>query len=129
MEAIYLQILSYAVNVIAVIARLWRSEGWARFPGFDENGKFQINVIGIIVTGVLGSLTILDTVDFTTAVTLQSQLLLLWVIFSGVYGTPASLDFIGTLLGKKQNTGGESETITSDTSSNNEVLVDGEGEA
>ena len=128
MEAMYLQILAYAVIIIAVVARLLRSEGWSLTPTFEKDGKFQVNVIGIILTGVLGSLTILDTVNFSTAVTLQSQVALLWVIFSGVYGTPASLDFIGTLLGNKQ-TNEEQESVTGDVTSNNDALVEGEGEA
>jgi len=131
MDVMVLKALAIVVIFIAIVGRLWRSEGWARFPGFDENGKFQVNVIGIIITGVIGALPILDTLNFDAATTLYLQLALLGTVFTGVYGTPASLDFIGTFLNQKlgnKQTDEEQESVTGDSTSNNEALVEGEGE-
>ncbi|OEC87875.1 MULTISPECIES: hypothetical protein [Methanobacterium] len=97
MDIQILTILAYIVILIAVIARLFRSAGWNLTPAY-VNGKFQINVIPIIIMGFVASIPIMDTVNLIGAITLQAQIALLFTIFTGVYGTTASLDYIGDLL-------------------------------
>jgi hypothetical protein len=92
------QYILLAVVLLAVFVRLLKSEGWDLKPMFYENGNFQINTVFILITGFLGAIPILETVNVIGATTISLQLIAMWTVFAGVYGTPAGIDGIGTIL-------------------------------
>lgn len=88
-----IQILVYLTVLMAVIARLFASAGWKITPAVDENGKFQLNVIFIIITGFMAAIPVVQSLNL-----LGDPIYILITAFTAVYGTPAFLDKVGTVV-------------------------------
>lgn len=84
----------FVVAALAVIFRIWAQSGYKATPFWDkETGKFQLNVVGIIVAGVITAVPIINAVpvdgDFTYTIL---------TTFMTVYGVPAVVDKVGTAV-------------------------------
>lgn len=80
----------YLVAIVAVIFRIWAQAGYGLVP-FYKDGKFQLNVIGIIITG------------FATAVPVVQSIVIVpdpWVSISTTFftvaGVPTFIDKVVT---------------------------------
>jgi hypothetical protein len=83
----------WIVVILGIVARLLASDGWKLGPAFMDNGKFQLNVIPIIIFGALAAAPILQTVDLNA-----NLIYLIFTVFVAVYGTPSALDHIGNFI-------------------------------
>ena len=80
-------LLTYIPVVLGVVARIFASAGWKLTPAWN-NGKFQVNIIPIILVGFLASVPILNSINVTGADPVMAFI----TIFLAVYGAPAVLD-------------------------------------
>ena len=86
--------VAYLLILLAVIARLFASAGWKLTPAIDEKtGKFQVNVIFIILIGFVTAIPVLNTVNLN-----GDPVYVAITIFLSVYGAPAVIDKVGTAI-------------------------------
>jgi len=98
MDPTTIQILVAITVIAAVYLRLVKTEGWDLLPKFYEGGKFQTNTLLIIITAIIAALQTVNFVDYTNISDINQLIIMLWVLFTATYGTPAAIDGIGTAL-------------------------------
>ena len=86
MDASQIAIVLYVVALLAVIARLFKNAGWKLAPAINEQGKFQLNFVFIIVTGFVAAVPIISAVSTADPITA------IVTVFTAVYGTPTVID-------------------------------------
>lgn len=83
----------YIVAVLAVIFRIWAQAGYGLLPFYKE-GKFQVNIVGIVVLGLLTAIPVVNTMVIVG----QDPITVIVTTFMTVYAVPQIADKLGTKL-------------------------------
>jgi len=84
----------YIVALVAIVFRIYAQAGYKLTPFYDkETGKFQLNIIGIIIAGFITAIPVINATPLT-----GDLVYTVLVVFMTVYGVPAVVDKFGTII-------------------------------